>query len=85
MVSRPVCFGPGAQMDFSLSIDSSLMSALRLQLPEAAGGLVLQSWPLTDVSADPDDDNDDAPTPPGPTPDASQVPEPVSIGLWGAC
>src|SRR5262249_32010433 len=42
-------FGPGAKLDFSLSVDSNLMSALRLELPDAASGIVLQSLPIADV------------------------------------
>lgn len=75
-------FEPGAILDFSLSIDRQYLSSMRLQLPEAADGLVLQTWPLGDVTTPlpgggPPDGG-------GPTrPDTSQVPEPLSCLVWG--
>jgi hypothetical protein len=73
-------FGPGAQLDFSLAVDTNLMASMRLELPEAAGGIVLQSWPLDDVSSNPT-----TPTSGNPLPDntaTAQVPEPLTCVAW---
>jgi hypothetical protein len=77
-------FEPGGILNFSLAIEDSAADALMLQLPEPAGGLVLQSWPLGDVDVTPDPSTGGAPTPPAsPVPDASQIPEPLPVMLWG--
>lgn len=72
-------FNPGAVLDFTLSVDPSLMSTMRLQLPEGAAGIVLQTWPLPDTTTNPSPD-------PGPSsssnPAANQVPEPATFLAW---
>jgi hypothetical protein len=76
-------FGPGAQLDFSLSVDADLMKSMRLELPEAAAGIVLQSWPTTDVTGGQGNNLGTTGTS-GSTPNtATQVPEPWSFAIWG--
>jgi hypothetical protein len=65
-----------------LSIDPASLATMRLQLPEAAEGLVLQTWPLEGVSSEGASTQglergaDVRPT--------AQVPEPLSCLVWGA-
>src|SRR5262249_11733725 len=76
-------FGPGAKLDFSLSVDSNLMSALRLELPDAASGIVLQSLPIADVPGNKPGDHSSNNSNGATTQTAAMVPEPWSCILWG--
>jgi hypothetical protein len=77
-------FEPGGALNFALTIEDSAANALMLQLPEPAGGLVLQSWPLGEVDVTPEPPTDGSPTGPAtPTPEPSQIPEPLPVMLWG--
>lgn len=77
-------FEPGGILNFSLTIEESAADALMLHLPEPAGGLVLQSWPLDDVDVTPDPSTGGPPPGGGSQPpDASQIPEPLPVMLWG--
>ncbi len=73
-------FNPGAVLDFSLAVDPDLMASMRLELPQGASGIVLQTWPVQDTGSSPNPSTQGQN--PSPNPAANQVPEPATCALW---